>query len=206
MNKRRNTSALAICGVMLAVTLLLNYVASFHLFRMDVIFYLISGALVYFTAQNIGIKAGIVFYVAAAILSFVIVPDKAYVMFFIGVFGPSAIFQAALFKAESNERIGRTFAAMLTIVVFIILFYLFAFLIAYGGGFLVHFELPFEGTLLGTTAIIAFSVFSALVAYIVNRSLAEMINNRLNGRTTARGQKSSPGHIDLPKLYEENDE
>ena len=206
MSKKLNTNALALCGIMLAVTLFLNYVASFHLFRMDVIFYLISGALIYYISQNVGIKIGILLYVASAILSFVLVPDKAYVMFYIGVFGPCAIIQAVLFKAESNERIGRTFSVMLTIVVFIILFYLFAFLIAYGGGFLMHIELPMEGTFIGMVIIIAFSVFSALVAYVVNRNLSDFINKRLINRKSTKGAKSSPVHIDLPKLYNEEEE
>ena len=206
MSKKLNTNALALSGIMLAVTLILNYFASFHLFRMDVIFYLISGALIYYISLNIGLNIGIVFYVSSAILSFVIVPDKAYIMFYIGVFGPCAVIQAVFFRAESSERIGRTFSTMLTIVVFIILFYLFAFLIAYGGGFLTRFELPMEGTFIGMVIIIAFSVFSALVAYVVNRNLSDFINSRLNSRKSTRGDKSSPGHIDLPKLYDESEE
>ena len=213
MSRKRNTSALALSGIMLAITLVLNIVASFHLFRLDVIFYVISGALVYFIAVRNGLRIGIFFYIAAAILSFVIVPDKAYIMFFIGVFGPCAIIQAAFFKAESNKKIGRFAAALLFDLVFIILFFIFAFVVAYAGGFLEHLGLSTAGTTFSmpTAMAIAFGLFSAIVAYLVNRNLWELIEQRTGGKANKTGEKSgragSPGpHIDLPKLYNEDEE
>jgi uncharacterized membrane protein (DUF485 family) len=224
MSSRQHTYALALSGVMLAVTLILNYIASFlDIFRIDVVFYLLSGALVYFTSRRVGIGMGTAFYAAAAILSFAIVPDKICVMLFIGIFGPCAVIQAAFARTEKKGRIGRAVAAVLSIIIFIILFYVFAFVVAYGGGFLADMDLPLAGTDAGIAIAIGFGAFSAVIANIVNRNLTTLIERRL-GET---GQTQAPGpgaahhakhatkreraneaarHIDLPKLYHEEEE
>jgi uncharacterized membrane protein (DUF485 family) len=204
MKSRRHTYALALSGVMLAVTLILNYLASFHILRIDVLFYLLSGALVFFTARQIGLRMGIAFYAAAAVLSFAIVPDKVCVMLFIGVFGPCAVIQTAFARAETDGKIKRVPAAVLSVLIFIILFYVFAFLIAYGGGFLVHLALPMADTPVGSAIAIAFGAFSAIIAYVVNRNLTRLIERRL-GRSGNGKRKETAHHIDLPKLSEEEE-
>ncbi|GHU62484.1 hypothetical protein AGMMS49983_04010 [Clostridia bacterium] len=215
MSRRQNTYALALSGVMLAVTLVLNYLASFHLIRIDVLFYLISGALVFFTARRIGLRMGVAFCAAAAILSFAIVPDKVCVMLFVGVFGPCAVIQAAFANLEDSERIGHVPAAVLSVIIFIILFYVFAFLVAYGGGFLAHLGLPMSGTPAGSAIIFGFGVFSAMIAYVVNRNLTVLIERSLGKRgqtdtnlhkSRREHEKEVAQHIDLPKLYHEGDE
>ena len=206
MSKKHKTNVLALSGVMLAVTLLFNFIASLHLLRIDAVFFLLSGALVYFVTKRNGIRVGIAFYVAASLLSFVIVPDKAYIMLFIGVFGPCAIIQMIFFYAESKERIGQTLSAIFSILVFIILFFLFAFLIAYGGGFLVSLDLPALGTTIGMVVASAFGIISAIVAFIVNRNLSELIERRLGGSKRVNKADKTSQRIDLPKLYQESDE
>jgi hypothetical protein len=208
MNRRQNPRALALSGVMLAVTLLLNYLASLHLIRLDAIFYLLSGALVYVMTWRLGLRRGIAFYAATAILSFALVPDKVWLMLFLGVFGPCAVISAALARAEANERIRRVPAAILSILIFIIMFSVFAFFLVYGGGFIAYLGLPPGNSPAGPVLVVAFGVFSAIIAYVVNRGLTDLIERRLGrtGKTKRKRANETARHIDLPKLYREEEE
>ena len=174
-NNAIRTNIVVVCAVLAAVVVALNFIASLHIVRLDAVFYLIGGALVYFAAKLYGSGQGAALYAAASLLSFLIVPDKLWLLMFICVFGPAAILQTVL-----EKRIGYRVSAALTIVVFVLLFYFFGFVIVYGGGFVPYISLPATGLPVQIAAL-CFAAFSAVIACIVNRGLYSLLTDRLKG-------------------------
>ena len=196
---------IAICAVLAAVIVGLNFLSSLHLIRLDAIFFLVSGALIYFVANRFGIRAGALLYIAASLLSFLIVPDKVWLLFFIGVFGPAALLQSGL-----DKRLNRILSAVITIAAFLALFYLFGFVAFYESGFIPRLNLPANIAIPGVILILGFAVLSAVVAFFVNRGLCEFLKRRMRGVLGRDSSKSAPRDqnmsIALPKLSQDDDE
>jgi len=114
-------------------------------------------------------------YAAASLLSFATAPDKVWLLFFIGVFGPAAIVLAA-----SETRLGQKMSAAIAVAAFILLFYLFGVALAFGGGFIPRIGLPETG-IPALYIALGFAVFSAVIACIVNRGLYAMLMRRVAG-------------------------
>ena len=164
---------MAVGAALAAVVVALNFIASLHIVRLDVVFYLAGAALVYFAANFFGVGQGAALYAVASLLSFAVVPDKVWLLFFVGVFGPVAIIQTVL-----EKRLGNRLSAVITVAAFVGLFYLFGIVVAYGGGFIRLIGLPETG-IPSIYLALGFAVFSAVIACIVNRGLCAMLTRRL---------------------------
>ena len=191
-NMTKKNQTLVVCAVLAGVVVVLNFVSSLHLIRLDAVFFLVSGALVYFAATRFGVRSGLMLFVAASLLSFVLVPDKVWLLFFIGVFGPAAILQS-----YTDKRLNRFLSAAITIASFLGLFYLFGYIAFYESGFIPRINLPVALSIPGVVLIAGFAVLSSVVAVIVNRGLYELLKRRLGGRLRNGDAKTK---IVLPKL------
>ena len=182
MDKAKKTQVLTMCAILAAVVCALNFIASLHIIRLDLVFYLISGALVYFAVMRFGVGPGAALYAAASLLSLALVPDKVWLLFFISVFGPGAVIQAIL-----KKRMGSKLALLLTVVFLFILFYFAGWAVAYVGGFTVNvnialpIDLPDSVRIHGMMLAVGFAVFSAVVACVVNLGLYALLLQRLHG-------------------------
>ena len=199
MSKRaERTQALAICAALTAVIVVLNFLSSLHLIRLDLIFFLVSGALVYLAAGNFRVAAGTIVFTAASLLSLLVVPDKVWLLFFIGIFGPMAILQSYLDKRWSS-----LLSAVIVVAGFLGLFSLFGF-VAFNGNISVLNIAP------GIIPLLIFAAFSALIAFFVNKGLCEFVNRRARGifRKDASGTESgeTKTSIVLPKLSPDDED
>jgi len=177
MKTYKKTQVLAVCAVLAAVIVCLNFIASLHIIRLDAVFYLLSGALVYFAAQRFGLGPGGILYAAAALLSLVIVPDKIWLLFFICAFGPAAILQA-FFEKRANRMI----SAIITAVSFTLLFCLFSGIVMLlDDGFFNRLGMPEQTVFSPQLIILVFAIFSAIIAYVVNRGFYMLMTRRLKG-------------------------
>ena len=206
MGPARKTRILTLCAVLVAVIAALNFLASLHLLRLDAVFYLIGGAFVFYPSMRFGAGPGAAVYAAAAALSFIIVPDKIWLMFFIGVFGPIAVIQAF-----ADKRAGGKVSAAVTIALCFVLFYLFSAFVITGDGVAQMMGLPGMLALPGAFLITGFAVVSAVIAFLVNRGLCAFLSRRLGGFGPGAAQSGrayektdekaeNPGQIILPKL------
>ena len=193
------TQALAACGVLAAVCVALNFVASLHIVRLDLVFYLLSGALVFFAAARFWAGYGLALYAAASLLSLAVAPDKVWLLFFIGVFGPAAVLQSVF-----EKRFGRRASAVLAMAACAALFMVFGFVVAfvaYGGDPGLLIGLPGFDAVPGFLPLTGFAVFSAVIACIVNRGFAAMLSQRLKGGADAK----KAGGIIIPKLSDDDE-
>ena len=192
-NSSKRIQTLVTCAVLAGIVVVLNFVSSLHLIRLDAVFFLISASLIYFAATRFGVGAGLTLFVAASLLSFVLVPDKVWLLFFIGVFGPAAILQS-----YTDKRLNRFVSAAITIAGFIGLFYLFGYFAFYESGFIPRINIPVDLAIPSVVLIAGFAVLSAVVAVMVNRGLCELLKRRLGG--TRRNNVDANTKIVLPKL------
>lgn len=209
-------------AILIAVITVLNYIASLHLIRLDLVFYLIAGAGLYFAAMRYGIRFGAVCYIASAALSLILVPEKVWLLFFVGAFGPAAIIQAIFAKrsavtgathnknAESRAGRKRTnrMQTALTLVIFAALFYGFGLLIGAIGGFSEAFGglagdegrlslfgqlLPEMTTSLFMVLMLVVAVISAFVSYAVNAGIYDLLRRRLDGAADGMQRNTAAG-------------
>lgn len=203
-NKQNNTFNLAFSGICLALCVVLLILSSFPI-GIDKLLVLAAGFLVFLVTKNIGFKWGVLFYVAATLLSLLIVPAKIELMVFIIAFGPFSIIFSLLYK---TEKINKVVKAIIAIVLMTALISLTAFLFA---------EIFVSGTditVLGKEIklalpvfVLGFGVFSGIICYIVYYPLSEIIMSRLGKRNKGEKKKNNDNPtIIVPKLYEEDED
>jgi len=115
--KKSNTFKIALGGICLALTIIFMFAGSI-VPGIELTLFALSS---FFTAVMIletGIGGGVIFYLAAAILGFIVAPDKLAIIPYIGLFGYYGILKYFIEKARSGAmQIGLKilfFAAVLT--------------------------------------------------------------------------------------------
>ncbi|MDR1954208.1 MAG: hypothetical protein LBQ21_07035 [Clostridiales Family XIII bacterium] len=104
-NRRKTFSAkrIAVCGVLLALSLALLYFASF-VPNVEGTVMAVAGALVYVATARFSAGVGAGLYVASVLLALLFVPVKPAILPYIFCFGPYGVLKAPIEKAASRLR------------------------------------------------------------------------------------------------------
>jgi hypothetical protein len=97
MKKKISVKQTALCGVLLAVSIIILYFASF-VPSVENVAMAVAGALVYIVAVRLSAGVGAIFYVASVLFALLLVPVKFAVLPYIFAFGPYGILKPLIEK------------------------------------------------------------------------------------------------------------
>jgi hypothetical protein len=94
------TKQLAVCGVFLAVSVVLLYLASI-IPGLDLTVLAVAGALVYLISTRVSVKAGRIFFTASVLIALIVAPGKVLLLPYIFCFGPYGALKNVVEKRTS---------------------------------------------------------------------------------------------------------
>ena len=194
---------LAFSGICLALCVVLLLFSSFSI-GIDKLLALVAGFFVFLIAEALGVKWGILFYVAATLLSLLIVPAKIELMVFIIGFGPFAIIHSLLYKIKKMHNAVRF---IISTVVIVVLFFIVALL--FKEVFTVNTVISIGGKVLENSYYafaLGFGVFSGIICCLVYNSLSKIFLSRIRSEKKTKKEEKNMPSIVLPKLYNNNEE
>lgn len=107
VKQKLTTKQLAVCGIMLAVSIVLLYLASI-IPGIELTLMAVVGALVYLIAENCSFRIGRIFYVATVLAALILSPGKIIILPYIFCLGPYALIKYGAekntFKSEEGQE------------------------------------------------------------------------------------------------------